>query len=163
MRPAFTISYLELTTDHKKPQPALTVLRASPLPMAYFRAMYQETGRNYYWIDQLNETDEELAAYCGDQNKTMYSLIVNGAPAGFFVLHDQNPIVDITYFGLLFDVHGLGLGGQWLDYAIAEAWATQGCKKVTLNTCTLDHPRALPLYLSRGFEVTHTKESPAIS
>lgn len=161
MRPEFTITFLEMTSRPMIKTPDLDVLRSSPIPNAYFRAMYQEMGRKYYWIDQLRRPEEELKAYCADENKEMITLLHNGAPAGFFVLHRNHSIVDITYFGLLEDAIGKNLGSAWLDFAIAEAWATQGCQKVTVDTCTLDHPRALPLYLSKGFAITRTENRPS--
>ena len=142
-------------------QPNLETLHTSPIPTAFFRAMYAETGRKYHWEDMLKLSDHALHEYCSQPGKSFYTLIYMGAPAGFFVLDNLTDVVDINYFGLLNDVVGKGLGGKWLDFAICEAWKTQGCKKVTLNTCTLDHPSALPLYQSRGFEVTRTEDRPA--
>ena len=160
--PATTITYLAMDVRPDFAEHEFETLIACPMPMGYFRAMYLEVGRKYYWHEHLDETEEELQQYCNDRNKRIYTLIQNGAPAGFVVLHDQSPAVDIAYFGLLPEAVGGGLGGKWLEYAISEAWKTQGCKKVTVNTCTLDHPRALPLYLSKGFEIVNTENCPAI-
>jgi hypothetical protein len=40
----------------------------------------------------------------------------------------------------------------FLRHAIATAWR-EGCAALTVNTCTADHPRALPNYLKAGFQV----------
>jgi hypothetical protein len=46
---------------------------------------------------------------------------------------------------------GTGLGGVLLKIAIATGWARPGVAKMTVNTCDLDHPRALELYQRHGF------------
>jgi GNAT superfamily N-acetyltransferase len=61
------------------------------------------------------------------------------------------PVVNLSYFGLMPDATGKGLGVAFLDAAVAAAWG-EGAKAVTVNTCTADHPRALPNYLRAGFQ-----------
>ena len=160
MKPAYTVTFLEMTERPKAKKPEFDVLHASPIPPAYFRAMYTEAGRKYHWIDQLRKPESEFIAYCNDNSNEMVSLIHDGAPAGFFVLNRCAKTVELVYFALLDDAIGKGLGGKWLDFALDEAWTTQGCEKVILDTCTLDHPRALPLYISKGFVITHTEDRP---
>jgi GNAT superfamily N-acetyltransferase len=46
---------------------------------------------------------------------------------------------------------GQGLGRWFLGAAIQAAWATNP-KSIIVQTCTLDHPAALPLYQKLGFE-----------
>jgi len=45
---------------------------------------------------------------------------------------------------------GHGLGRAFLRHAVDTAWAEQP-RGLTVNTCTADHPRALPNYLLSGF------------
>jgi thiosulfate/3-mercaptopyruvate sulfurtransferase len=59
--------------------------------------------------------------------------------------------VDLAYFGLMPHVHGRGLGKWFLSQAVDAAWALKPLR-VTVNTNTLDHPAALPLYQRIGFE-----------
>jgi GNAT superfamily N-acetyltransferase len=75
-------------------------------------------------------------------------------PAGFFEIDARTApaSTNIAYFGLTGDFIGKGLGKFFLDCAIVAAWAT-GPKRVTVNTCTLDHPRALGLYQAAGFQI----------
>ena len=49
-------------------------------------------------------------------------------------------------------VIGQGMGSAFLRIAVDEAWRL-GAKGMTVNTCTADHPRALPNYLRAGFTV----------
>ena len=45
---------------------------------------------------------------------------------------------------------GTGVGYAFLRQAVDAVWR-QGAGGMTVNTCTADHPRALPNYLRAGF------------
>ena len=76
---------------------------------------------------------------------------LRGTPAGFFELDaTAMPTINISYFGLMPHATGKGLGVAFLDAAVANAW-NQGAQAITVNTCTADHPRALPTYIRAGF------------
>jgi GNAT superfamily N-acetyltransferase len=78
------------------------------------------------------------------------------AALGFFELDRRAwPQINLAYFGLLPAAIGQGLGMALLHRAIAVAWA-EGCTALTVNTCTADHPRALPNYLKAGFRQLRT-------
>ena len=87
----------------------------------------------------------------------LHLLTVAGAPAGYFELekhHDGS--VEVSYFGLLPEFQGRGLGKYLLTEAAEAAWA-RGASRVWLHTCTLDHPGALANYLARGFRPFKTE------
>ena len=50
---------------------------------------------------------------------------------------------------------GRGLGTYLLQTAVHMAWDRPGVERVTVNTNSLDHPRALPLYQKAGFVPVH--------
>ena len=50
---------------------------------------------------------------------------------------------------------GNGIGRALLRQAIDTAWAERP-RALTVNTCTADHPRALPNYISAGFRPLRT-------
>jgi hypothetical protein len=58
------------------------------------------------------------------------------------------------------------LGPFLLNCAIDAAWSG-GAKKLTVNTCTLDHPKALGLYQRAGFvpvrQVTRITDDPRVT
>ena len=58
--------------------------------------------------------------------------------------------VELAYFGIMEHALGQGVGRWFLGAAIDAAWST-GPEIVTVQTCTLDHPAALPLYQKLGF------------
>jgi len=56
-----------------------------------------------------------------------------------------------AYFGLVPEAMGRGLGSFLLQTAVHMAWDRPDVARVTINTNSLDHPRALPLYQKVGF------------
>ena len=63
-----------------------------------------------------------------------------------------------TYFGLLPQFIGQGIGGNLFTRAIECGW-NLGAKRVWVHTCSLDHPQALNNYLARGLRLFSTVES----
>ena len=128
---------------------------------AEYRALYAMVGRAYRWRDRDAWTDERLQAHLDAPGVSVTVLRDGSEVAGYFELAhrpaaagaDGRPEVELLYFGLRDRWLGRGLGRRLLEAAIAAAWRTDAARLV-LNTCTLDHPSALPNYLSRGFRVT---------
>ena len=57
---------------------------------------------------------------------------------------------EISYFALIPELAGQGLGRWLMAQAIALGWTRQ-VKRLWLHTCTLDHPSALNFYRRQGF------------
>jgi GNAT superfamily N-acetyltransferase len=95
--------------------------------------------------------DDELAAIVQDRKVEIYVLYAEGVPAGFFEL-DRRPAesIDLAYFGIVPELIGRRLGPYLLREALEIAWS-YGPARLTVNTCTLDHPKALTLYQRFGF------------
>ncbi len=155
----YTITYLEMTTRPTYPWPhqpghaPLALLHAEKPPLWYFFSLYDAVGKGYQWLDMHQIPQAEAEAFVQDEKVALYTLIRTGWPAGFFVLDTrQAGICDLAYFGLVPQAIGLGLGTYLLHTAIHMAWDCPGVEKVSVNTCSLDHPRALPLYQAAGFE-----------
>ncbi|MEM9097254.1 MAG: GNAT family N-acetyltransferase [Pseudomonadota bacterium] len=152
-----TITYLEMTERPAPPPSApinakIALIHAKKPPLSYFIYLYGTIGAEYEWTDRLQEPEEDLRAFVQDPNVALYTLMVDGWPGGFFMLDTREAgICDLAYFGLMPEALGLGLGRWFLRTAIQTAWDTDGVERVTVNTCTLDHPRALPLYQRMGF------------
>lgn len=135
------------------------------LGAAEYRALYSAVGQRWHWHDRLQLTDEELDAYFASDHVRLWLLRAGSDIAGYFELqHHQDERVEIMYFGLMPTYIGRGFGGWLLTRAVEEAFAL-GASRVTLHTCTLDAPAALPNYLARGFvivrEETYVEEIPA--
>jgi GNAT superfamily N-acetyltransferase len=118
-----------------------------------YRALYSLVGGPWQWRDRLILSDAELDAYFASPDVHLWVLRVDGAVAGYFELQRYaDARVEIMYFGLATAFIGRGLGGWMLTRAVEEAFAL-GAMQVTLHTCTLDSPHALPNYLARGFAI----------
>ena len=60
----------------------------------------------------------------------------------------------IRYFGLLPEFIGQRLGSYMMESLLHQAWRPV-VRRVTLDTCDLDHPAAVPFYRRQGFKETH--------
>ncbi len=123
-----------------------------------YRALYAAVGDAFLWRDRFALSDGELDDHFASPNVQLWMLRVAREMAGYFELqrHDDGR-VEIVYFGLVARFFGRGLGGWLLTRAVEEAFAL-GATKLTLHTCTLDSPHALPNYLARGFLITREEE-----
>jgi len=122
-----------------------------------FRSLYVEVGRNYYWIDRLPWTDEDISTHLLQPGISLWLMTYDGETAGYFELRKcDDGSVEIAYFGLLPEFVGRGLGRHLLTCATEQAWAT-GANRVWLHTCTLDDKAAMPNYLKRGFRPFKTE------
>lgn len=138
--------------------PDVRIERVTSCPPSFWRYLYTEVGRRYYWIDRLPWTDEDIRRYLADEAIQLWLMTVSGAPAGYFELRrDDDGAVEIAYFGLLEEFVGRGLGGHMLSAAARCAWAF-GATRVWLHTSTLDHPAALQNYLKRGFVIVRREQ-----
>ncbi|MEX0924220.1 MAG: GNAT family acetyltransferase [Rhodovibrionaceae bacterium] len=155
---AYTITYLEMTAPpqlepvHPPVDLRLALLHAERPSVAFYRYLYNAIGRDWLWWERRLLGDAELAAIVQDPRVEIYVLYAGGVPAGYFEIdRRQKDSVDLAYFGLLPDFVGRGLGSYFLTIAIETAWSSNP-QRVTVNTNSLDHPRALPLYQRMGFE-----------
>src|SRR5690606_25264726 len=137
---------------HAPLRPRVALMRAEAIPLAFYRYLYEQVGKGHHWLMRRHQDDEALRADLDAATVEIQVLYVDGAPAGFFELDlgGLPEAVDIRYFGLTPDFQGRGLGRFFLSEAIFAAWAQQP-GKVTIQTNTLDSPRALQLYQKAGF------------
>ena len=152
------VTYLAMTARPGYPRPHLPTGPVSALigaerpPAWYFLDLYDAVGRDYEWTDQRERPEAEVAAFLHDPAVTLYTFMRAGWPHGFFVLDGREPgRCDLAYFGLVPEAIGRGLGTFLIQTAVHMAWDRSGTRFVTVNTNSLDHPRALPLYQKAGF------------
>lgn len=155
---AYTVTYLEMGAPPAYPRPhmptgpASALIAAEKSPVWYFLALYDAVGSEYEWTDQHARPSAELEAFLQDPGVTLYTLMRAGWPHGFFILDCRaGETCDLSYFGLVPEATGQGLGTFLLQTATHMAWDRPGVRSVTVNTNSLDHPRALPLYQKSGF------------
>ena len=154
----YTITYLEMAERPDAAVPpmpighSLALLAAHEPPVDYFLYLYAAVGADYEWTDWLNRPQAERAAFLGDEKIELFTLMVDGWPGGFFVLDTrERGACDLAMFGLVPQAIGRGLSRWFLGSAIRIGWDRPGVRTMTVNTNTLDHPRALALYQKMGF------------
>lgn len=159
-----TVTYLEMRSPPRShfPLPVniqAAMIEAHNIPLHFYRYLQYRTGRRWHWVYRLRLDDAALSAIVHSDRTQIDVLYVDGAPAGFFELYrEDDSTVDLAYFGLMPHVHGRGLGKWFLSQAVNAAWASKPVR-VTVNTNTLDHPAALPLYQRIGFEPVGQSEA----
>jgi GNAT superfamily N-acetyltransferase len=156
------VTFLELKSRPSAippPQPKgkIALLRADRPPVHFYRYLYDAIGREYKWVDRKKLSDAQLCAVLRDEGVELYVLYVNGCPAGMAELDFREATAaQLAYFGLMPEFLGRRLGFFFLYHTALNAWA-RPISKLLVNTCTLDHPRALPLYQRLGF-VPYSRE-----
>jgi GNAT superfamily N-acetyltransferase len=134
-----------------QPKGKIALLRAQRPPVHFYRYLYDAIGRGYHWVDRKKLSDLQLAALLAENRLELYVLYVDGCPAGMAELEFRDAATaNLAYFGLIPEYIGRRLGYFFLYHTALNAW-TKPISRFLVNTCTLDHPRALPLYQRLGF------------
>jgi GNAT superfamily N-acetyltransferase len=164
------VTYLEMTERPAAPVPPapvgpqLALIRAHDPPEGYFLYLYRAVGERWGWTDWVEAGAEAREAFCRHPQVELYTLMTDGWPGGFFMLDLRAPgVCDLAYFGLVPEMIGRGLGRWLLATAVEMGWERPDVVKLTVNTCTLDHPRALGNYQRAGFEPVRQVAVPAKS
>ncbi|MDX3924777.1 MAG: GNAT family N-acetyltransferase [Shinella sp.] len=160
---AVHITALEMTAPPKQSLPVpvnihTAIMRVPDIPLPFYRFLYTQVGRRWHWVDRLRMSDGELSALLHDKRNSVTVLYVNGAPAGFYELFQEDgETVELVHFGLFEHALGLGLGKWFLLQTLYAAWSMNP-KRVRVTTNNLDHPRALQLYQMFGFSPVSTSD-----
>jgi len=153
-----TITYLEQTArpflQHPPaPRRKTALMRVENCPLHFYRYLYDLVGAPYNWISRRRLKDDELAALIHDDEVYLYVLYVDGAPLGMAEIDARaGDVHELKFFGLAPEITGCGFGRFFFVNILDLAWA-RAPQKLRLETCSLDHPAALPLYQKLGFEV----------
>ena len=115
---------------------------------------YKQVGKKHRWIDRLSWSDGKWINYISNKNLETYIISESDELVGFFELlyNPELKETEISYFGLLEEYIGKGIGGFALSVAIKKSFE-KNIKRVWLHTCTLDHPNALKNYIARGMTI----------
>jgi GNAT superfamily N-acetyltransferase len=133
--------------------PAGVSVEKASLSVAEYRQIYDAVGHEWLWWMRRLMPDDMLAEHLSRATLDIRLLKVNGRVAGFYELDASYwPYVNLNYFGLTPEFIGQGLGGTFLRHAVLAAFeGAVGLRGLLVNTCSADHPRALPGYLRAGF------------
>tara|TARA_E500000318_G_scaffold90499_1_gene88435 strand:- start:43 stop:729 length:687 start_codon:yes stop_codon:yes gene_type:complete len=155
------ISFLEMQSPPERapaiiPPGKVAIVRAENPTLSFYRYLYNTVGEPWLWWQRRLMSDDELAPILAAPETHVFVLYVAGVPAGFAELElsdlEKDGVIDLHYMGLLPEFIGKGFGKYLLNWAIDTAWSLKPTR-VTVNTCTLDHPSALGAYQKAGFVV----------
>lgn len=121
---------------------------------------YQCVGSQWAWTDRLKWLEQEWRDYAESLNLETWIATFQGEPCGYFELLEEGQSVRIALLGLAPEFIGKGIGGSLLSQAIACAWK-DNATRLFLDTCSKDHPNALPNYLRHGFRILRTEHKSA--
>lgn len=133
--------------------PGVAVRRRRDMPVADYLRLYRAVGGDWLWWQRLVLDEAALAAHLRADETELHVAEADGEAVGFAEL-DRRPApdVELRYFGVVGPRIGTGLGGCLLAHALAAAWRHRP-RRVILETCDCDHPRALGFYRKHGFSV----------
>jgi GNAT superfamily N-acetyltransferase len=149
-----TITYLELTATAWKrsaelPTAKIAITHERAPSVALYRELYDRVGRLWLWYERRFLSDDALAALLRRSGHELHVARGEGGDlVGYFELDGD----ELVFFGLTPEHIGRRIGPWLLDRAIDRGLA-RGSRRMTLNTNTVDHPRALATYLKAGFRV----------
>lgn len=135
---------------HKPPLDLLLEEQAEPDLQSY-RALFAHIGRKWLWFSRLNATDAELASALHDPQNKLWTVLHEGQSQGILELDFRTKgEAELAFFGLSDQMIGKGIGRWIMCEALHFAWSAP-IERLTVHTCTLDSPQALPFYRRCGF------------
>ena len=158
-----------VTTLAMRERPRPRPLPASPLRLvrwatpdpARYRALFRRVGAPWLWYSRLRLDDAALTAVTHRATTQVHAVVdPAGIEVGMLELsHPSDGRCTLDYLALVPELVGRGHGAWLMALAMQLAWRP-GVAVVRVNTCTLDHPRALGFYLAQGFvAVSRTVET----
>ncbi|MBR0666361.1 GNAT family N-acetyltransferase [Roseomonas hellenica] len=160
MEVAVDVTFLRMASAPAEAGPALPpaarVVRLNHCSAQFYRYLYDTVGAPWLWWMRRTVELGELQHAIAPPRVSIHVLYVGGEPVGFYELERRLPeSMNLSYFGLVPWAIGKGVGKPFLRHAIDAAWA-EAPRQMTVNTCTADHPRALPNYIAAGFTPLRT-------
>ena len=155
-----TVTYLEMLKPPGRPAvlpPAkrhTSLIRAENPTLKFYRFLYDTVGGPWTWVERRIMSDEDLTTAIRAPGVEIFVLSIEGVPAGYGEINRglKAKEVQLSYFGLMPEFIGSGLGWYFINAMVDIAWASEP-KRIWVHTCDLDHPRALKNYQKAGFKV----------
>ncbi|WP_370675272.1 GNAT family N-acetyltransferase [Pleomorphomonas sp. PLEO] len=150
------VTFLEMQERPEKPRrPAPSGYVLEPIDRwdtSAFLDLYREIGWEWLWSSRLLMSREKLEAKLAAPHMRSWCPVKDGRRMGIVEMDLSEPHeTEISFFGLVPDAVGSGLGGWMMDEAIDLAFGRPGMKRLWLHTCHFDSPQALPFYMHMGF------------
>lgn len=125
------------------------------LNLDFYKKIFKLIGEKWGWTGRLVLSENELKMKL--EKAIIYILYYKNEIAGFIEFEKDKNDLEIIYFGLSHDYIGKGLGKNFLNYSIKKVWSEEKFERLWLHTCEYDHPRAVKVYKSVGFEIYKEK------
>jgi GNAT superfamily N-acetyltransferase len=153
---ATVVTYLEMTTPPprrtKAPPERWQLDRVERWDTEAFVALYKEIGKEWLWSSRLLMTRAELAERLRRPGTLAFVPVLEGRRMGVLELDVADPEdIEISFFGLVPDAVGSGIGRWLMEEGIAFAFERPLTRRLWLHTCHFDSPSALPFYQRMGF------------
>ncbi|MFC3442636.1 GNAT family N-acetyltransferase [Sphingobium rhizovicinum] len=152
---AAVVTHLEM---RERPKPA--PIPPAPLRLApwktpdlnAYRTLFRRVGEPWLWFSRLVMSDSDLAAILHDPAVEVYAVTdPRGTEVGLLELDFRSlPDCELSFFGLVPQLNGKGLGRWLMAQAKSLAWR-KGVERFWVHTCTADSPAALGFYQKSGF------------
>jgi GNAT superfamily N-acetyltransferase len=135
--------------------PGVTALMRAETPTTHFyRYLFDRVGAPHKWTSRRYMTEDKLVRIIQDPDVYIYVPYFRGSPCGLGEIDARETMetgkAEIKFLGLIPEVQGMGIGRWFLHNIIDLAWSLSP-RKVMIETCSADHPAALPLYQKFGF------------
>jgi GNAT superfamily N-acetyltransferase len=119
-----------------------------------YRDIFRAVGQDWLWFSRLAMAEPELAAILANPRVFALALHRDGRDIGLLELDfSEAGTAYLAFFGLVSAAIGDGIGRALMAEGLRRAKAA-GFQRIAVNTCTLDHPRALEFYQRSAFVVT---------
>ena len=145
------VTYLEMTvrpTRRPMPDAPLRLVPWREVDPAKYRTLFRRVGGRWLWFSRLAMDDTRLKASIAEVHAVVDRA---GIEVGMIELDfGRAGECLIRFLGLVPELAGKGHGRWLFAQTLALAWRAD-VRRVHVNTCTLDHPAALPAYLRAGF------------
>ena len=152
---ASIVTYLEMRAAPSVPvapdDPRWVLSHRIAPDLDWYKKLFRAVGEEWLWFSRLQMRDEELRSILHNDAVDVFALETGGKEKGILELDRRWPEeIEVAFLGVTPDLIGQGAGRFLLSRALEIAWSHRP-RRVTLHTCTLDHPRALDFYRSAGF------------
>ena len=152
---ATVVTHLEMRArPHLRPEPAggaYALRRPTEPDLNWYRDLFRRVGSDWLWFSRLALDDRGLAEVVRDPAVEVHALRHRGRDEGLLEFDFRRfPEAEIAFLGVVPGLIGKGAGRYLMNRALEIAWS-RNPRRVTVHTCTLDHPRALEFYQRSGF------------
>lgn len=160
--PIVRVSYLQLTRAPAPipGHPGEERISREKLPVGEYLELYRRVGEPLCWDQRLGMPRDELTQLLESRRSRIYVLRdAQGQALGLCEFERGSVDIELKNYGLVPAAQGKGLGTWLLRTALHQEWQLRP-GRIWLHTDDWDHPAALRVYESAGFQTYMVREEP---